>query len=155
MLITISGLYGSGGYELAQDLGKRFGYKVYDNDIIEEAVKQSGLDMRRSTLTFYDEHDAGIDKNLEDSDKYKNALLELELDVLPMHNDDELGEPFIEQSVKPMSGVLSAYLNTAPIKQFRGTYVSRKQDIDSLRYTQGKVILDAAEKGNRLQTGDC
>ena len=52
MLITISGVYGSGGYELAQDLGKRFGYKVYDNDIIEEAVKQSGLDMRRSTLTF-------------------------------------------------------------------------------------------------------
>ncbi len=155
MIITISGLYGSGGFELAQDLAKKFGYRVYDNDIIEESVKQSGLDMHRSTLTFYDEHDAGIDKNFEDSDKYKNALLELEMDVLPMHDDDEIGEPFIEQSVKPMSGVLAAYLNTAPINRFRGTYVSRKQDIDALRYTQGKVILDAAEKGNAIFLGRC
>ncbi len=148
MLITISGLYGSGGNELGMDLGKELGYEIYDGKLIEKAVEHSGLDMRRSTLSFYDESDAAIDEKI--GDPYSNALLKLQMDVLPIGSASRS-----EATGRKESGLLSAFLNSAPVNQREGTLVRQKQDIDALRFAQAKLILEAADKGNGIFLGRC
>lgn len=148
MLITISGLYGSGGNELGMDLSKELGYEIYDGKLIEQAVENSGLDMRRSTLSFYDESDASIDEKIEDP--YSNALLQLQMDVLPIGSASRS-----EVRERKKSGLLSAFLNTAPVNQREGTLVRQKQEIDALRFAQAKLILEAADKGNGIFLGRC
>ena len=147
MLITISGLYGSGGNELGEDLAKDLGYELYDGKLIEKAVEDSGIDMLNSTLSFYDEQDSGIDENFRDP--YSSALLKLQMDVLPIGRE----EPgFMEHK---HSGLLSSFLDSAPVNHREGNLIRRKDDIDTLRFAQAKVILDAAEKGNGIFLGRC
>ena len=55
MVITIGGSYGSGGKAIAQKLSELLGYKLCDDDIIAEAVKDSGVDLTEETFRYFDE----------------------------------------------------------------------------------------------------
>lgn len=148
MLITISGLYGSGGNELGEAIAKDLGYELYNDNLIKKAVEDSGVDMLHSTLSFYDEADSGIDKNL--SDPYANAILNLQMDVLPIAREDRT-----DVIHRKHSRLLDSFLSTAPLSHLEGTGVRRKEEVDALRFAQAKVILDAAEKGNGVFLGRC
>jgi len=43
LIINIGRQFGSGGRSIAEDLGKKLGIKVYDNDLITEAAQKSGF----------------------------------------------------------------------------------------------------------------
>ena len=150
MLITISGFFGSGGDELGRELSRRLDYKTYDNELMEKAVRESGIDMRRSTLAFYDEDDDGLDGL--SGDTYHSALLSLQMDVLPIGSKDP--EPVVRNY---KADVLSLYMDSAPISVQRRTIpvIHRKDEIERLRFAQAKVVLDAAEQGNAVFFGRC
>jgi len=148
MLISINGLYGSGGNELGFALGEKFGYPVYDGELTAKAVANSNIDMIHSTFAFYDETDKGIDKMI--SDPYTNALLSLQMDVLPIGN-----EAREKRTEHRHSGLLSFFMDSMPVNQREGTPIRQKDDIDRLKFAQAKVILDAAEKGNGIFLGRC
>ena len=148
MLITISGLYGSGGHELGQDLCKDLGYTLYNDNLIKQAVEDSGIDMLHSTLAFYDEMDSGIDKSI--NDPYANAVLNLQMDVLPIAREERT-----EVIKRKHSGLLESYLATAPLSHLEGTAIRRRDEIDALRFAQAKLILEAAEKGDGIFLGRC
>ena len=48
MLISINGLYGSGGNELGWALAEKLGWPVHDNELIRQAVADSGVDLREA-----------------------------------------------------------------------------------------------------------
>ena len=150
MLITISGFFGSGGAELGRELSRRLDYKTYDNELMEKAVRESGIDMRRSTMAFYDEDDDGLDDL--SGDTYHDALIRLQMDVLPIGKKNM--EPIAQNY---HSDVLSLYMDSAPISAQRKTIpmIHRKDEIERLRFAQAKVVLDAAEQGNAIFFGRC
>ncbi len=43
IIISIGRQYGSGGHLVAQEIGKKLGVRVYDNELISQAAEQSGL----------------------------------------------------------------------------------------------------------------
>ena len=53
--INIGRQIGAGGLEVARELGKRFGIKVYDKELLTIAAKESGLD--HSVFAMEDEKD--------------------------------------------------------------------------------------------------
>ena len=55
MVITIGGRYGSGGKRIAEKLAELLGYRLCDDEIIAEAVKNSGVDMKEETFRYFDE----------------------------------------------------------------------------------------------------
>ena len=150
MLITLSGFFGSGGDELGRRLAEKLGYRTYDNELMEKAVAEVGIDMRTSTLAFYEETDES--SYAKGDEAYRNALLSLQMDVLPIGSKDP--EPTVKNY---RSDVLSLYLDSAPISIQRRTIpvIYKKNEIDRLRFTLGKVVLDAAEKGNAVFFGRC
>ena len=148
MLISISGYYGSGGNELGWELSKALGFKVYDREIIAESVESSGVDMKRSTIGFYDEEEDAIDA--ASSTPYAKALLSLQMDVLPIGMSDR--EHIVH---KPQSGLLSRFLSDAPISHTEGTPVRKREDIERLVKAQTKVVLNAADKGDAIFFGRC
>ncbi len=150
MLITIGGLYGSGGQELAMALKERLGYDVYEGEIIEQAVKDSGLDMARSTLAYYDETDEAIDEKVLEEDPYTRAIMHLQMDVLPIGQYDR-GRVMEHKH----SGLLSSFLNSAPVNVREGTYLNQRDEIDAVRFAQARLILEAADKGNAIFVGRC
>lgn len=150
MLITISGLYGSGGQEIAEALAQHLGYTLHGKELMEKATANSGVDLRRSTLDFYDETDETIDARV--SDPFNNALLSLQLDVLPIGRTDK---EQVSHTINTNSGLLSSYMDTLPISRREPAPVSQKIDIDRLKFAQAKTILDAAESGNGIFTGRC
>ncbi len=52
-VVTIGRQFGSGGHEIGQKLSDRLGVKFYDEDLIKEVAKQSGLSEK--VLEDYDE----------------------------------------------------------------------------------------------------
>ena len=150
MLITIGGLYGSGGQEIAIALKEKLGYDVYEGEIIEQAVKDSGLDMARSALAFYDETDAAIDEKIAEEDPYTRAIMHLQMDVLPI-GQGERGKIMEHKN----SGLLSSFLNSAPVNVREGTYLTQRDEIDAVRFAQARLILEAADKGNAIFIGRC
>ena len=149
MLLTISGLYGSGGNELGMDLAEMLGYKVYDNTIIEQARKDSGLDLKNTEMAFIDEQDEKIDEQIDDK-PYRNAILKLQMDVLPIGRTRDL--PASEHA---NSGLISSFLSSAPFSRKKGSFVTKKSEIDALRFAQAKLILEAADEGNGIFFGRC
>ena len=148
MLISINGYYGSGGNELGKALAKDLGYTVYDNDLMEKAVAKSGIDMQRSTLAFYDEDDARIDEKIGGS--YKNAVLSLQMDVLPIAQADRVGE------LPPRENdLLSLYMDTVPVNYHTFRPISRRDEIDRLKSAQISALLEAADKGDAVFFGRC
>ena len=52
-IITIGREFGSGGHEIGERLSKRLNYALYDREIIDEAAKKSGINIKE--LQRYDE----------------------------------------------------------------------------------------------------
>jgi cytidylate kinase len=149
MLISINGLYGSGGNEMGYALAERLGYTVYDGELIEKAVADSGVDLKQATLAFYDEDDGDVENKLKDP--YKNAVLSLELDVLPIARQDE-----VKKQENRHSGLLAMFMDTTAINVREGIPAIReKEDIDSLREAQKREILRIAQTGNAIFFGRC
>jgi cytidylate kinase len=53
--ITIARMIGAGGWETAQQLGKRLGWQVFDREILEVIVRQGHF--REAIMSALDEHD--------------------------------------------------------------------------------------------------
>ncbi len=54
LIITIGRQYGSGGHEIARELSKLLGIKMYDKELIELSAVKSGIS--EEVLHMYDEH---------------------------------------------------------------------------------------------------
>ncbi len=54
LIITIGRQYGSGGHQIARELSKMLGIKMYDKELIEMSAVKSGIDAE--VLHMYDEH---------------------------------------------------------------------------------------------------
>lgn len=90
MIITIGGKYGSGGKRIAELAAKLLDYKLCDDDIISEAVKNSNVDMTEETFRFFDESqgDAPVSEITKLSSiqrsNYLGMVGSLSMDVLPL-----------------------------------------------------------------------
>ncbi len=146
MLISINGLYGSGGNELGWALSKKLGWSVHDGELIQKAVADSGVDLREATLAFYDEDGSRPEKT-----PYAGAVLSLELDVLPIARAEEE-----EKKENYHSGLLAMFMDTTSMNNREGIpAVRRKEDIDSLRASQTKAVLQASQTGDGIFFGRC
>ncbi len=146
MLISINGLYGSGGNELGWALSEKTGWPVHDNELIRQAVADSGVDLRRATLAFYDE-----DEGHPEDRPYGSAVLSLELDVLPIARDEEQ-----EKKENYQSGLLAAFMDTTSMNNREGIPAVRdKADIEELRNSQTAAVLKASAGGNGIFFGRC
>ena len=146
MLISINGLYGSGGNELGWALAEKLGWPVHDNELIRQAVADSGVDLRRATLAFYDE-----DEGHPEERPYGSAVLSLELDVLPIARDEEQ-----EKKENYQSGLLAAFMDTTSMNNREGIPAVRdKADIEELRKSQTEAVLKASAGGNGIFFGRC
>ena len=146
MLISINGLYGSGGNELGWALSEKLGWPVHDGELIQKAVEDSGVDLRKATLAFYDE-----DGKHPEQRPYGSAVLSLELDVLPIARDEEE-----EKKENYHSGLLAAFMDTTSVNNREGVpAVRRKDDIERLRASQTRAVLEASAPGNGIFFGRC
>ena len=146
MLISINGLYGSGGNELGWALAEKLGWPVHDNELIRQAVADSGVDLREATLAFYDEDEQGAEKR-----PYGSAVLSLELDVLPIARDEDTPKKENYQS-----GLLAAFMDTTSVNNREGIpSVREKADVESLRKSQTAAVLKASESGDGIFFGRC
>ncbi len=146
MLISINGLYGSGGNELGWALSEKTGWPVHDNELIRQAVADSGVDLREATLAFYDEDEQGAEQR-----PYGSAVLSLELDVLPIARDEDAPKKENYQS-----GLLAAFMDTTSVNNREGIPAVRdKADIDSLRASQTAAVLKVSESGDGIFFGRC
>lgn len=90
MIITIGGKYGSGGKRVAEKAAELLGYKLCDDDIISEAVKNSNVDLAEETFRLFDESqgDAPLTELTKLSaiqkSNYLGMVSTLSLDVLPL-----------------------------------------------------------------------
>lgn len=90
MIITIGGEYGCGGKRIAEKAAELLGYKLCDDNIIAEAVKDSGVDMKEETFRYFDESqgDAPLSEMTKLSAVQNSGFLglvnTLSLDVLPL-----------------------------------------------------------------------
>ena len=149
MLITIGGLYGSGGQEMAEALAEEFGYPIYGKELMEKAVELSGIDMHRRVLDFYDETDESLDRYVQ---PFKSALLNLELDVLPIGRSEQAAEreePCGTPSLAKFMEILPVNRRTPP------PFISKKAAVDRIKFAHAKAVLDAAEAGNAIFVGRC
>jgi cytidylate kinase len=146
MLISINGLYGSGGNALGWALAEKLGWPVHDDELIRQAVADSGVDLREATLAFYDEDAIGAEKR-----PYGSAVLSLELDVLPIARDEDTPKKENYQS-----GLLAAFMDTTSVNNREGIpAVREKADIDSLRASQTAAVLRASGSGDGIFFGRC
>ena len=90
MVITIGGGYGSGGKRIAERLSELLGYRLCDDEIISEAVKNSGVNLSEENFKFFDESmgTASVSELQRTSSvqrmSYLGVVNTLSLDVLPM-----------------------------------------------------------------------
>ncbi len=146
MLISINGLYGSGGNELGWALSEQLGWPVHDNELIRQAVADSGVDLRQATLAFYDEDEQGVEKR-----PYGSAVLSLEMDVLPIARDEAE-----TKKENYHSGLLAAFMDTTSVNNREGIpAVRKKADIEQLRAAQTKAVLEASQSGDGIFFGRC
>lgn len=89
MIITMGGEYGCGAKEIAKQAAELLGYKLCDDEIIIESVKDSGLDMEAETFAYYDESvgESSVGQIESTSMAQKQGALYLQnlaMDVLPL-----------------------------------------------------------------------
>lgn len=91
MIITIGGKYGCGGRAISKKLADMLGYRMCDDEIITEAVKNSEFDMKEETFRYFDEgqgkasmSEIEILSNAQRKTNYMNAAEELSFDVIPL-----------------------------------------------------------------------
>ncbi len=146
MLISINGLYGSGGNELGWALSEKLGWPVHDGELIQKAVEDSGVDLREATLAFYDE-----DGSAPELRPYGSAVLSLELDVLPIAREEAA-----EKQENYQSGLLAMFMDTTSVRNREGIpAVRKKEDVESLRKAQTRAVLQASEPGDGIFFGRC
>jgi cytidylate kinase len=85
MIITISGGYGSGGQEIGVKLAELTGYAFHDRELFKLCDEAEAFDFKGDTMCYYDENQDFPQK----SQGYKNAVLALTMDVLPLRQSDE------------------------------------------------------------------
>lgn len=90
MVITIGGKYGSGGKVIATKLAELLGYRLCNDEIITEAVKDSPFDMKEETFRYFDESQgsAPLAEMAKLSDIQRSHFLDavkgLSYDVVPL-----------------------------------------------------------------------
>ena len=91
MVITIGGRYGSGGKVIARKLSELLGYRLCNDEIIMEAVKNCEFDMKEETFRYFDESQGkGSTAEIERlsfaqrNNNYMNAVKALSYDVVPL-----------------------------------------------------------------------
>ena len=91
MVITIGGKYGCGGKAVAKKLAELLGYRLCNDEIITEAVKNSEFDMTEETFRYFDESQgkgslAELEalSGIQRSTNYSNAVKALSYDVVPL-----------------------------------------------------------------------
>ncbi len=89
MIITIGGEYGCGSKESAKIFAQMSGYKLCDDEIVGEAVKESGVDLDRQTYEYYDESAGNasvndIERLSNVQRRYRSRIFTLSKDVLPL-----------------------------------------------------------------------
>ena len=95
MIITLGGRYGSGGKRIAKLLSEDLGYRICDDEIISEAVKNSDINMEEETFRYFDESQGTASlseiRRLSSIQRssYLGAVSMLSLDVMPL--DRKLG----------------------------------------------------------------
>jgi len=82
MVITIGGKYGCGGRPISKKLAELLGYRLCDDEIITEAVKNSEFDMKEETFRYYDEGQGKA--SLAEIEKLSKIQEELSFDVIPL-----------------------------------------------------------------------
>lgn len=100
MIITIGGQYGCGAKRIAALAAELLGYRLCDDEIVMETVKNSGVDMTAETFAYYDESqgEASVKQIATTSAAQKQGrsfVGALAMDVLPL--DRQLGQ--IQQQV--------------------------------------------------------
>lgn len=91
MVITIGGKYGCGGKAVAKKLAELLGYRLCNDEIITEAVKDSPFDMTEGTFRYFDESQGKATlaemealSGVQRSNNYSNAIKALSYDVVPL-----------------------------------------------------------------------
>lgn len=91
MIITIGGTFGSGGKGVAEQLSEKIGYKLCDDELVTEVVKDLDVDLEKSTFQLFDESQgtASIEdiKHLSKAQKrtkYNILVSVLSNDVIPL-----------------------------------------------------------------------
>ena len=88
MVITIGGRYGSGGKVIAQKLAELLGYRLCNDEIIMEAVKNCEFDMKEETFRYFDESQGkgSLAEMAQISSVQRNSsfVKELTYDVVPL-----------------------------------------------------------------------
>ena len=90
MIITIGGEYGCGGKPIAEKAAELLGYQFCDDELVLQAVKDSGVDMTEETFRYFDESQGTA--SLQEitrlsgvqNQNYHGLLHSLSLDVLPL-----------------------------------------------------------------------
>lgn len=91
MVITIGGSFGCGGKAIASRVAELLGYRLCNDEIITEAVKDSPFDMKEETFRYFDEsqgsaplselaHLSGVQR----SGFVEEAVRSLSYDVVPL-----------------------------------------------------------------------
>ena len=91
MIITIGGTFGSGGKGVAEDLSKLLGYKLCDDELVLEVVKDLDIDLKESTFQLFDESSgtASLDtlktlSSIPGKNSYTALVSALSTDVVPL-----------------------------------------------------------------------
>ncbi len=89
MIITIGGEYGCGSKESAKIFAGMSGYKLCDDEIVGEAVKESGVDLDKQTYEYYDESAGNatvsdIERLSNVQRRYRDRIFSLSKDVMPL-----------------------------------------------------------------------
>ncbi len=91
MVITIGGRYGSGGKVVAQKLSELLGYRLCNDEIITEAVKNCEFDMSEETFRYFDESQGSASiaemerlSGIQRANNYSDAVKALSFDVVPL-----------------------------------------------------------------------
>ena len=147
MIITFSGYYGSGGHDLAYALASSFGMSIYGQELIAEAVKDAGIDLKGSTWEYYDEAGGLFDK--KDQQQYSRALLSLEMDVLPIASSRAA-----ETVTAAHTGILGSFMDTLPISYREDRGVTKIDDVQKLVASQTRIVKDLATD-NCIFLGRC
>lgn len=91
MIITIGGTFGSGGKGVAEELSEMLGYKLCDDELVAEVVKDLDVDLKESTFQLFDESagTASLDtlktlSSIPGKNSYTALVSALSNDVVPL-----------------------------------------------------------------------
>lgn len=86
MVITIGGGYGCGAKRVAEIAAKALGYKFCNDEVIEEEVKNTDVDLTEEAYRYYEESEgtASVSDIRKVSNTLHNAVFCLSKDIVPL-----------------------------------------------------------------------